>query len=230
MKNQVLMLLISGLLAAQANSATATTTTDVSSVTIAAKTVDAALTAKLKQPITLDFREAKLCDVAADLEKRLGVNIIVVQEPAATITLVLKNCPLSEVIRYLAVLTGMDSVVEGNAVVFRPKPMDASAGSYKMETSVESAKEPHQYTVAVKIHQSPDGKKWDVLSAPTIVVRAGEEGKVEIKNDKTSDGVECTVLVTEVAAGIVEVSVACKVRETGKPPWQSELKTRIKLP
>ena len=34
----------------------------------------------------------------------------------------------------------------------------------------------------------------------------------------------------EIAAGTVEMNVTCKIRETGKPQWQSELKTRIKLP
>jgi hypothetical protein len=99
-----------------------------------------------------------------------------------------------------------------------------------METSVESAEGPHQYLVAVKIQQSPDGKKWDVLSSPRILVLAGHEGKIEVKDEKTGDGIECTVLVNEVAAGTIEMSVVCKVKETGKSQWQSELKTRIKLP
>jgi hypothetical protein len=233
MKNILLMLLISGLASAQADSATATKATAVSGMTSTAKSADASLTAKLKKTITVEFKECAFTDVIDYLRKVSDVNFIVTGKPEATITLSLKNLPLEQVIRYLGALTGMDSAVEENAVVFRAKATDAAqagAGGYKMETSVEATKEPHQYTVAIKIHQSPDGKKWDVLSAPRITVRAGQEGKIEIKDDKTNNGVECAVLVNEAAGGVVEMNVSCKVREAGRAPWQSELKTRIKLP
>jgi hypothetical protein len=233
MKNILLMLLISGLASAQADSATAAKATDVSGMTSTAKSADASLTAKLKKNITVEFKECAFTDVIDYLRKVSDVNFIVTGKPEATVTLTLKNLPLEQVIRYLGELTGMEAAVKENAVVFRAKATDAAqagAGGYKMETSVEATKEPHQYTVAIKIHHSPDGKQWDVLSAPRIVVRAGQEGKIEIKDDKTDNGVECTVLVNEAAAGVVEMNVVCKVQEAGRAPWQSELKTRIKLP
>lgn len=211
-----------------------TTTTTAGGATVAATAATAEMAAKLQQPITVQFQEAKFCDVVTFLHDKCDVNIIVMQEPAATVTLMLKNLPLSQVIRYLAELTGQEVAVEKDTVVFRPKSTAASAGTggdqYKLESSVEAAQAPHQYTVAVKIHKSPDGKNWDVLSAPRVTTRAGQEAKIEVKDEKTGNGVECTVLVTEVAAGTVEMSVACKVQEAGRAPWQSELKTRIKLP
>jgi len=230
MKNILLLLLIGGLVSAQAESATA-----VSGESRTAKTTDASLTAKLKKNITVEFKDCAFTDVLVYLNKVSDVNFIMTGHPEATITLCLKNLPLEQVIRYLGELTGMDAVVEQNAVVFRAKAMDAAqAGTggdhYKMEAAVESAQAPHQYTVAVKIHKSPDGKQWDVLSAPRVTTRAGQEAKIEVKDEKTGNGVVCTVLVTEVAAGTVEMSVACKVQEAGRAPWQSELKTRIKLP
>ncbi len=235
MKKILYMLMISGLVSAQAGSATASKATAVSGAAGAAKTVDANMAAKLKKNITVEFKDCAFTDVLDFLRKASDVNFIVTGKPEATITLCLKDLPLELVIRYLGELTGMDAVVEQNAVVFRAKAAEAAlvgtgAGNYKMETSVEAAQEPHQYTVAIKIHQSPDGKKWDVLSAPRVTTRAGQEAKIEIKDEKTGDGIECTILVNEVAAGTVEMSVVCKVKEPGKPQWQSELKTRIKLP
>ncbi len=242
MKKILFILIISGLVSAQADSAAASKATAVSGVTSAAKSADASLTAKLKKTITVEFKDCAFTDVLEFLRKASGVNFIVTGKPEATITLCLTDMPLELVIRYLGELTGMDAVVEQNAVVFRAKAAEAArfgtgAGNYKMETSVEkmetsveSAKEPHQYMVSIKIQQSSDGKKWDVLSAPRITTRAGQEGKIEVKDEKTGDGIECTVLVTEIAAGTVEMNVTCKIRETGKPQWQSELKTRIKLP
>ena len=223
------VLLSSGILAASAVGAPPQTESRTT-----ATTATAAIATKLQQPLTVQFQEAKFCDVATFLQNKCGVNVIVVQEPAATVTLMLKNLPLSQVIRYLAELTGQEVAVEADAIVFRPKSTAASAGTggdhYKMEAAVELVKEPDQYSVAIKIHRSPDGKQWDVISAPRVTTRAGQEAKIEIKDEKTSNGVECTVLITKVADGTVELSVACKVQEAGRAPWQRELKTRLKLP
>lgn len=228
MKHILFVLLISGLLPACAESAKAPPTKAPS---LANPDANAEWTAKLKKNITVEFKECAFADVIEFLRKMSDVNFIVIGKPDATVTLSLKNMPLEQVVGYLAALTGMEATVEKNAVVFRPKAAGAGTGSdnYKMETLVESAG-PQQYLVAVKIQQSPDGKNWDVLSAPKITVKAGQEGKIEVKDEKTGDGIECTVLVSEIAAGTVEMSVACKVKETGKPQWQSELKARIKLP
>ena len=206
-----------------------------SGVRSAAGTTDAALAAKLKKPVTMSFKDCPLPQVLDALHKAFDLNLVLTFASSEPITITVKDMPLEEFVRYLGEQTGFDCAPEGNAVVFRPKPAaPAQAGTggdnYKMETSVEGTTTPHQYTVAIKIHHSPDGKKWDVLSAPRITVRAGQEGKIEIKDDKTSNGVECTVLVNEAAGGVVEMNVSCKVREAGRAPWQSELKTRIKLP
>lgn len=234
MKNILCMLLIGGLLPAQAGSATATKATVVGGVTMTSATTDVPTATKLKKNITVEFKECPFTDVVDYLRKVTDMNFIVTGKPDANITLSLKNMPVEQVIRFLGELTDMEATVEENAVIFRTKAAAAKvgtgAGNYKMETSVESMKEPHQYMVTIKIQQSPDGKNWDVLSAPRITTRAGQEGKIEIKDEKTGDGVECTVLVNEIAAGTIEMNVVCKIQDHGKPQWQSELKTRIKLP
>ena len=234
MKHIVIALLVCGSLAVHAGEVPKENPSkETASMTVTTKLANGTMEDKLKALITVNFQEANLNDVAELLQRISGANFIVTANPGATITLNVKDMPMTNVIRYIAELTGMDYVVEDHAVVFRPKPNTAmagtGAGSYRMETSVEAAKESHQYTVLIKIHHSPDGEKWDVLSAPSIAVLAGQEGKIEIKSEKSNDGVECTALVKELEGGLVEVSVACKVREAGRAPWQSELKTRVKL-
>ena len=208
---------------------------DKSDAKSVAKGADAALLAKLNKPIDVEFVDAPLGQVLDFLRGLTKVNYLQLGQNHPRITLTVKEMPLGQMVRYLGEIIGEECTTEGAAVVFRdrpPQPAQAGVGadSYKMETSVESAQEPHQYTVAIKILQSPDGKKWDVLSSPRVTTRAGQEAKIEVKDEKTGDGIECTVLVNEVAAGTVEMSVVCKVKEPGKPQWQSELKTRIKLP
>ncbi len=223
MKPILFVLLISGLFPAWAGG-----------VPLTDQALPKELVAKLHKNITVEFKECAFSDVIEYLRKTSDLNFIVPRGSDTKITLSLKNMPLKQVIGFLGELADLNATVEDSSVVFRPKAGIAVAGTggdhYKLETSVESAGSAHQYVVAVKIQRSPDGQKWDVLSAPKLLVRAGQEGKIEIKNEKSGDGIECTVLVSEIAAGTVEMSVACKLKETGKPQWQSELKTRIKLP
>lgn len=119
MKKILLTLLISGLLSAQADGTASNKTTTASGAAGAAKTVDANLAAKLKQNITVEFKDCAFTDAINYLRKISGVNFIVLGHPQAAVTLCLKNMPLEQVVQFLGALTGMEAVVEKNAVIFR---------------------------------------------------------------------------------------------------------------
>jgi len=121
MKKILFMLLIGGLVSAQADSAAAGKATAVSGKAGAATTVDASLVAKLKKNITVEFKDCAFTDAINYLRKVSDVNFIVLGAPKASVTLCLKNLPLEQVIQFLGALTGMEATVEKNAVIFRDK-------------------------------------------------------------------------------------------------------------
>jgi len=90
----------------------------------------------------------------------------------------------------------------------------AQAG-YRTETSVAPATEAQQYVVQIKIIEVAEDGETDVLTAPKLTVKAGEEGKVVLGDEPEENGVFCTALVTEIEDGI-EVVTTITVKEEGK--------------
>ncbi len=90
----------------------------------------------------------------------------------------------------------------------------AQAG-YRTETTVAPGAEAHQYVVQIKvIHVAKDGKTA-LLSAPRLAVKAGEEGKINVGDEKEQNCVFCTAIVKEIAGGI-EAVTAVVVKEKGQ--------------
>jgi hypothetical protein len=86
----------------------------------------------------VQFREASLPDIIEFLAKetreldpqKLGVNFVLMREPdpGRTITLQLRDVPLTELLRYLSELSGLAYRVERSAVVFAPPGQFAEEG------------------------------------------------------------------------------------------------------
>lgn len=99
--------------------------------------------------------------------------------------------------------------------------------AYRTETVIVPNAEAHHYTAQITIIDvSKDGKK-DVLSAPKVIVKAGEEGTVTIGDEKKQNGIFCTVLVTEIAEQI-EAKTTILVKEKGEEKLSSEQRVTIK--
>jgi hypothetical protein len=91
--------------------------------------------------------------------------------------------------------------------------MTAQAG-YRTETTVVPGTEAHQYVVQIKIIDVAKDGKTDVLSAPKVTVKADEEGKITVGDEKEQNGVFCTALVKEIEGGIEAVTTVV-VKEKG---------------
>ena len=91
--------------------------------------------------------------------------------------------------------------------------MTAQAG-YRTETTVASGTEAHQYVVKIIIIDVAKDGKTDVVSAPMVTVKAGEEGKITVGDEKEQNGVFCTALVKEIEGGIEAVTTSV-VKEKG---------------
>ncbi len=91
--------------------------------------------------------------------------------------------------------------------------MTAQAG-YRTETTVEPGAEAHQYVVQTKLIEVSKDGKTDVLSAPKLTVKAGEEAKINVGDEKERSGVFCTALVKEIEGGIEAVTTVV-VKEKG---------------
>ena len=94
--------------------------------------------------------------------------------------------------------------------------VSAQAG-YRTEVTVTPETDVHQYVVQFKIIDATKDGKTDVMSAPKLVVKAGEEGKITVADEKEQSGVFCTALVKETEGGIVAVTtVMVKENDTEK--------------
>ena len=91
--------------------------------------------------------------------------------------------------------------------------MTVQAG-YRTETTVVPGTEAHQYVVQIKIIDVAKDGKIDVLSAPQLTVKVGEEGKITVADEKEQDGIFCTALVKEIEGGI-EAVITVVVKEEG---------------
>lgn len=89
----------------------------------------------------------------------------------------------------------------------------AQAG-YRTEASVTPCTETHQYVAKFRITDVAEDGKTDVLAAPQATVKAGEEGKISMIDEKEQNGVICTALVKEIEGGI-EAVITVVVREKG---------------
>lgn len=90
----------------------------------------------------------------------------------------------------------------------------AQAG-YRTEATVTPASEAHQYVVRFKIMDVAKDGKTDVLSAPQIIVKAGQEGKAMVADEKGLDGVFCTAIIKEIEGGVEAVTTVV-VKEKGE--------------
>ena len=92
--------------------------------------------------------------------------------------------------------------------------MSAHAG-YRTEVKVKPTGEAHQFIVDFKISQVDKDGKSDVVSAPKLVVTAGQEGRVEVVvAEKQQNGVFCTSLVKETDVGL-EVTTTVTIKKDG---------------
>jgi len=91
----------------------------------------------------------------------------------------------------------------------------AQAG-YRTEATIRPVGEAHQFEVTFRIMEVAQDGKTNVLSAPRIVVTAGQEGQIRIGSEaaKEEDGVFCTVLVKEADDG-VEAVTTVTIKEKG---------------
>ena len=68
--------------------------------------------------------------------------------------------------------------------------------SYQTSATVTQTKQAHQYTVEFKI-KDIEGKTENIVSAPKLIIKAGEKGEVRLCDEGGNNGVFCTALVTE---------------------------------
>lgn len=101
--------------------------------------------------------------------------------------------------------------------------VSADAG-YQTEATVTPGPGAHQYLVKFEImHVGADGKT-DMLSAPKLLVAAGEEGKAVVGTQ--TDNVACSALVAETDTGVV-VTTTVTVKEKGTIALSTSQKVTI---
>jgi hypothetical protein len=90
----------------------------------------------------------------------------------------------------------------------------SAQAAYRTETVVKPGQAPHQYLVEIKVTDVQRDGRTDVLTAPKLVVKAGEEGRIVVGDAKGENGVFCTALVRETAVGL-EALTTIVVKEKG---------------
>ncbi len=101
--------------------------------------------------------------------------------------------------------------------------VSADAG-YRTEATVTPGPGGHQYLVKFEIMDVGADGKTDMLSAPRLLVEAGEEGKAAFGT--LTDNVSCSALVAETDTG-VEVTTAVTVKEKGTVTLSTSQKIKI---
>ena len=91
--------------------------------------------------------------------------------------------------------------------------LTAEAG-YKTETTVTPGTKANEYVVQITISTVAKDGTAEVLSTPKITVKAGQEGKLTVADEKEQDGVFCTALVKEVN-GSLQADTTVVVKEKG---------------
>jgi hypothetical protein len=92
--------------------------------------------------------------------------------------------------------------------------------SYTTDVTVWRSDTPQQYVVEFKVSKTPlQGTKGetDLLSAPKMTVKAGQEAEIKVCDEKEDNGVFCKALVKEDGAGVnasTRVVVKAGGRET----------------
>jgi len=99
----------------------------------------------------------------------------------------------------------------------------ADAG-YQTEATVTPGPGVHQYLVKFEIMDVGADGKTDILSAPKLLVAAGEEGKAAFGT--LTDNVACSALVSETDTG-VEVTTTVTVKEKGTITLSTSQKVTI---
>ena len=104
----------------------------------------------------------------------------------------------------------------------------AARADYRTEVEILPAAEAHQYMVRFKIMDVAADGKADVMSAPAVVTRAGEEAKVSVVNEAEDSGVFCTVLVKETEGGGLDVCTNIVLKEKGEEKLNSTQRVMLK--
>jgi hypothetical protein len=90
----------------------------------------------------------------------------------------------------------------------------SAQAAYRTEVKVTPSTEPHLFVVEFKIVDVAKDGKMTVLSAPKMAVKADQEGKINVVNEKEESGVFCTALVKETDDS-VEVTTTVIVKDKG---------------
>ena len=78
--------------------------------------------------------------------------------------------------------------------------------TYRTETTVTPSDTAHQYVVQFRITEVAKHGKTNVLSAPKVVVEAGQEAQVMVGEQGGQSGIFCTAIVREIAPGVEAVT------------------------
>ena len=128
-------------------------------------------------------------------------------EKDVKVTISLNNIPLSEGLRYVAMAAGLELTYEKNAAVIAyPNRDDLSCN-----ITVSPAKEANRYLVKFQLFRGDDA-----LSSPTLNIPAGNEGRIQIGSDSTTN-IEATAIVTQAPDGSSTAKTTFKYTEQGKP-------------
>ena len=126
--------------------------------------------------------------------------------------------------RLISVIVNMRSLIP-LILAFMLSACASSPIGYRTDvkvTRVTSATEPHQYLVEFRITQIGGDENSAVLSAPSVLVNAGQEGQVVVMDQEEKTGIVCTVLVKEVD-GDVEAATSVTITKDPDMNRQDEL-------
>ena len=98
--------------------------------------------------------------------------------------------------------------------------------SYQTTTTVSPVGQ-QQYTVEFNIQETAGDGTQNLLSAPKLITKAGEEATIKACDEKEEDGIFCTAIVNEIADGI-EALTTITVKEDGKKVLNTSQKTVMK--
>ena len=118
--------------------------------------------------------------------------------------------------RWISVIVNMRTIIP-LILAFTLSACASSPIGYRTDVKVArvtSATDPHQYLVEFKITQLGGHGDSAVLSAPSLLVNAGQESRVVVMDEEEKTGIVCTVLVKEVDG---DVEAATSVTITKDP-------------
>ncbi len=188
---------------------------------------------KLRDSIVkkLDFRDAALRDVVAFLSQVSGdeFNILIKADDASmppTVTMSLANVPLYDVLRYVCEVTESELRVDEHAVVIAlGRGTPANTYGVKLKVAPVEGVE-NQFVVEFRISEKASDGKENLLSAPKIMLLAGNEGVIKVVDDGERNGVICTATVTP-KEGELRVDTLVTIKRDGKVLWSCSQETTV---